>query len=234
MLLSALQALVDSKLVRTYTSVPHTVWAQKLGPTTQLQTSATQHFYFKAIKAAKSKHRTQFLANVDVLSVWTAKKFAYGRASDRFPSFPSATLPSAINSALLNHFFPAQCPSTSSLVLFIYSSAPPVSTEEIVDALRKSSNTSAPGPDGIPFCIWKKVYKLTPSLLTSPRSLLLILGHHPTSLKGANGNTTNHLPLDALCHLIKDTIMEIKPLPPANPHLCDTSSADPSYLQVMT
>jgi len=127
----------------------NTTQAQKLGTTTQLQMFATRNFYFKAIKAAKSKQWTQFLANVDAQSVWTAKRFAYGRAPDRFSSFPSAISPSAINSALLNYFFLARCPSTGSPVVPIYSSALPVSAEEIVDTVRKSSNTSAPGPDSI-------------------------------------------------------------------------------------
>jgi len=122
----------------------HTIRAQKLGTATQLQMSATRNFYFKAIKAVKSKDWTQFLANVDAQSVWTAKKFAYGQDPDRFPSFPSATSPSTINSALLNYFFPTQWPPTSSPVLPTHSSAPPVSAEEIADTLRKSSNTSAP------------------------------------------------------------------------------------------
>jgi len=47
-------------------------------------------------------------------------------------------------------------------------------------------------------------------------------------------NTTKHLPLDALCHLIKDTIMENKPPLSANPHPHDPPISDPSYLQVET
>ena len=47
-------------------------------------------------------------------------------------------------------------------------------------------------------------------------------------------NTTKHLPLDTLCHLIKDTIIEIKPLSSANPYPCNPSFSDPSYLQVKT
>jgi len=62
-----------------------------------------------------------------------------------------------------------------------------VSSEEIADALRKFSNTSAPEPDSMPYGIWKKVNKLNPSLLTSLLSLLLIHGHHPASRKRANG-----------------------------------------------
>jgi len=83
----------------------HTARAQKLGTATPLRTSATHNFYFKAIKAAKAKHSTQFLANVDAQLVWTAKMFVYGRAPDRFPSFLTARSPSEINSARLNHFF---------------------------------------------------------------------------------------------------------------------------------
>jgi len=164
-----------------------TARAQKPGTATQPHTSATRNFYFKAIKAAKAKHWTQFLANVNAQSVWTTKKFAYGQAPDRFPSFPTATSPSQINSPLLNHFFPAQCPPTTSHILPTYPSTPLVSAAGAADALRKSANISAPGPDGIPYAIRKKVNKLNSFFLTSLLSPLLIHGHHPASLKRADG-----------------------------------------------
>jgi len=62
--------------------------------------------YFKAIKAAKSKHWSSFLLTATPQSLWTAKRFAYGLAQRRFPSLPGAETPQQMNSVLLEDFFP--------------------------------------------------------------------------------------------------------------------------------
>ena len=68
-----------------------------------------------------------------------------------------------------------------------YSDYFPVSQEEISAALAKSSSSAAAGPDTISYGVWKKVHKSCPALLTNLISPLLQYGHHPTSLKKANG-----------------------------------------------
>ena len=50
-------------------------------------------------------------------------------------------------------------------------------------ALSKSSNTSAPGPDHIPYSVRKSVHRLKPSLLPSLLDPLLAHGFHRPSLK---------------------------------------------------
>jgi len=59
--------------------------------------------------------------------------------------------------------------------------------EEIATALSKCSPTSAPGPDGIPYSIWKKVNNIHPSILLQALAPLVTLGYHPASLKSSNG-----------------------------------------------
>ena len=46
--------------------------------------------YFKAIKTAKNNHWSSFLLAATPQSLWTAKRFTYGRAQPRFPSLPGA------------------------------------------------------------------------------------------------------------------------------------------------
>jgi len=46
--------------------------------------------YFKAIKVAKNKHWSSFLLSATLQNLWTAKRFASGRAPPRFPSLPGA------------------------------------------------------------------------------------------------------------------------------------------------
>jgi len=61
---------------------------------------------FKAIKTAKNKHWSSFLLSATPQTLWTAKRFAYGRAPPRFPSLPRAETPQQMNNVLLDHFFP--------------------------------------------------------------------------------------------------------------------------------
>ena len=117
-----------------------------------------------------------------------AKKLASGRQAPRFPSFPDQDTPEGINEALLTHFFPsAPPPPITPLTLSPYPDYFPLSQEEIALALSKSSNTSAPGPDMFSYDVWKQVHRSCPALLTKLLSPLMHYGHHPGSLKKANG-----------------------------------------------
>jgi len=143
--------------------------------------------YFKAIKAAKNKHWSSFLLTATPQSLWTAKRFAYGRAQPRFPSLPGAETPQQMNSVLLDHFFPPKDPFSPPPWLRPYGSEPPLTTDEIAAALSKCSPTSAPGPDEIPYSTWKQVNKINPTILLQILAPLVILGYHPASLKSSNG-----------------------------------------------
>jgi len=57
----------------------------------------------------------------------------------------------------------------------------------VSSALRKSSHTSAPGPSGIPYSIWKQVHKANERLLPSLFTPLPTHGYHPLAMKKANG-----------------------------------------------
>jgi len=59
--------------------------------------------------------------------------------------------------------------------------------EEIAHALSKSSSSSAPGPDGIPYLTWKWVNASNPAILLQILSPLVSLGYHTASLQVANG-----------------------------------------------
>ena len=86
------------------------------------------------------------------------------------------------------NFFPAPPPPAFVDVnLSPYSDYFPVGQEEIAAALAKSSSSAAQGPDTISYGIWKKVHKSCPALLTNLIRPLLQYGHHPSSLKKANG-----------------------------------------------
>ena len=61
-----------------------------------------------------------------------------------------------------------------------------LSPEEVSAALASCSPSSAPGPDTMPYSVWKTVHGIAPSVLTSLLAPLLRFGHHHFSLKKAN------------------------------------------------
>jgi len=66
-------------------------------------------------------------------------------------------------------------------------SATPFTTEEIKLAPSKSSPSSAPGPDGVPYAVWKKVIFVNPAIILALLSPLVAFGYQPPFLKTANG-----------------------------------------------
>jgi len=118
---------------------------------------------------------------------WDIRKIAAGRAPDRFPTLENASSPTELNNTLLQHFFPPRPSPPPPLVLPAFKDVPPVLPGEVSSALRKSSNTSAPGPSGIPYSIWKQVHKANEQLLLSLFTPLLTHGYHSLAMKKANG-----------------------------------------------
>jgi len=143
--------------------------------------------YFKSIQSAKRVHWLHLLADIDSRSVWDARKIAAGRAPDRFPTLENAFSPTEINNNLLQHFFPPRPSPPPPLILPAFKDVPPVLPSVVSSALQKSSNTSAPGPSGIPYSIWKQVHKANEWILPSLFTPLLTHGYHPLAMKKANG-----------------------------------------------
>jgi len=148
---------------------------------------SSRRTYFKAIASAKKTHWWDFLSSATPRSLWTAKRFAFSRQPQRFPDLPGASNPAEVAETLLDHFFPSKPPPPPLLRLTRYEDYTPLTSEEISRALSKSSNTSAPGPDHIPYSVWKSVHRIKPSLLPSLLDPLLAHGFHPPSLKKALG-----------------------------------------------
>ena len=87
--------------------------------------------YFKAIKTAKNKHWSSFLLEATPQTLWTAKKFAFGRAQPRFPSLPAADTPQPMNKVLLDHFFPPKEAFSPPPRLRPYTKALPLTKEDV-------------------------------------------------------------------------------------------------------
>jgi len=148
---------------------------------------SSRRAHFKAIASAKKKHRSDFLSSATPNSLWTAKRCAFGRPPQRFPDLPGATDPAEVAETLLHHFFRPKPPPPSLLCLIRPKDYAPLTSEEVSRALAKSSNTSAPGPNHIPYSVWRSVHRLNPSLLPSLLDPLLTHGFHTPSFKKTLG-----------------------------------------------
>ena len=69
----------------------------------------------------------------------------------------------------------------------VYGDCPLVTKEEVSRVLARSSPSSAPGPDTIPYGVWKKLHLLHPDILPALMGPLVCRGYHPRSLKRAEG-----------------------------------------------
>ena len=112
---------------------------------------------------------------------------AVGRSPPRFPTLPNASTPTQMKDALLGHFFPSSPSRPLPSILRPYKDYMELSPEEVSAALASCSPSTAPGPDTIPYSVWKAVHRIAPSVLTSLLAPLFRFGHHPSSLKKANG-----------------------------------------------
>ena len=92
-----------------------------------------------------------------------------------------------INEALLAHFFTPKPKLPMRGRVHRPPLAAPLTKEDIAAALAKSSTSSAPGPDGVPYSVWKRVNATNPDLLLDLLAPLVAFGYHPTTLKHANG-----------------------------------------------
>ena len=148
---------------------------------------AARSAYFKEVRRAKNKHWGDFLRSTDHWTVWKAKRIAAGSQTTRFPSLPGADSPDKVRDALIQHFFPAQVPPPTNTLCPIFADVPPVTSEEVARVLSRSSPASAPGPDTIPYSVWKSIHREIPTLLPALLGPLVERGYHPSSLKAAEG-----------------------------------------------
>ena len=69
----------------------------------------------------------------------------------------------------------------------VFDACPTVTKDKISRVLGKSFPSSAPGPDTIPYSVWKQLHKLHPDILLVPVDPLVQRGYHPAALKCAEG-----------------------------------------------
>jgi len=93
----------------------------------------------------------------------------------------------AINKALVDHFFPPKKPLPSRGRLRRNPTAVPLTIEVVKLARTKSSPSTAPGPDGVPYSLWKEGNRVNPTIILELLSPVVAFDYHPLSLQIANG-----------------------------------------------
>ena len=152
----------------------------------------------KALKqqvgAAKRKWANEFLHNATPEHLWTAAKWRFGRRQRLLPALLTETglsdHPEHMTMALKRRFFKTQ----ASRVPEHFPSDPPatpprphapITESEISDALRPTSNKSAPGPSGHNYKLVKWAFSSSPSCFRVLFEACLSLGYHPRAWKTA-------------------------------------------------
>ena len=153
---------------------------------------AAKTAYFKWVSRAKSQYWGDFLCTTNYQTVWKAKRIAAGNQAPRFPSLPGADSPEKVRDALIHHFFPAQASPPCNALCSIFRDVASVTSEEVTSeevtrVLSRSSLSSAPGPDTIPYSVWKTIHREIETLLPALLSPLVERGYHPSSLRAAEG-----------------------------------------------
>ncbi|KAH0602248.1 uncharacterized protein H6S33_009889 [Morchella sextelata] len=146
---------------------------------------AAKNAYFNAIKQAKQEHWNSFVSNASSQDLWRLKKMA-SKMEDHVPSLPNSPTPTLLNKNLINAFYPPRTEAPSPPPIN-YQDVTPITPEKVQNVLKTTSNLSAPGPDTIPYSVWKRIHKANPLIITSLLNPLLAHGYHPLSLKRANG-----------------------------------------------
>jgi len=107
-----------------------------------------------------------------------SKRISCLAKDSRLPPLHSACDPVSIKKALLLHFLSLKGHLPS---------ANPLTNKQIVHVMSKSSPSSTPSPDDIPYLVWKKVYSLNSEILLDLLLPLVSCEYHPATWKKANG-----------------------------------------------
>ena len=137
---------------------------------------------------ARRKWLDDFLHLTNIGNLWTATRWQRGRRVSKIPPLTvdgvTAQRPEDIAPLFRDRFFPTQPAHVEKAQPDDPPPEPrhthhPVSTEEVADALRPTSNSSAPGPSGIGYKLIKWAFSATPDRFVSLFNGCLLYGKHP-------------------------------------------------------
>ena len=176
-------------------------WARE-DPRLKKNSNQAKRIYQNKLKQAKSAHWRTFLKKAKQNDVWTAHQFTHKKPGTLIPGgteYPSAC---HLNNAIMQYFFPLNSNSVNtSLPEYVelqYTEL--VDTMEVTIALRKCSNTSAPGLDQVPYRVWKGIHRIHPIVISTLLNDLFRWSIHLSILKDALGILLPKLAKEDYCY----------------------------------
>jgi len=145
--------------------------------------------YQNEVKKARAIHRRTFLENAKKNDMWTPHQFMKKRLGSTVPGGHNYPCAASLNLAIMQYFFP---PNPNPVDM-----EPPryieleerdiVDASEVAQALCNCSNTSAPGPDQVPYGVWKGIHSVNHYIIPALINHMLRWSIHPPSLKDSLG-----------------------------------------------
>jgi len=174
-----------TELRRIYTSAARRVRRDRSGVEERNKAKKTDQ---SAIDKAKRKHWNNFLASATKNDVWTAHQFTKQRQPVRIPGGHNHS-PDQTSQKIMEHFFPPSKDPISPPLPFRKELADSdrVTTGEVSETLEKCSNKSAPGPDQVPYGVWKNIHRMEGKIIPKLAEDMLEWGIHPPMLKESTG-----------------------------------------------
>jgi len=174
-----------TELRRVYTSGAR--WVRCDGSGVEERNKAKKA-YKSAIDKAKRKHWNNFLASATKNDVWTAHQFTKQRQPVRILGGYNDS-PDETSQKIMEHYFPpSEDPISPRLPLRKeLADSDCVTAGEVSETLEKYSNKSAPGPDQVPYGVWKNIHRMEGKIIPKLAEAMLEWGIHPPMLKESTG-----------------------------------------------
>ncbi|KAI2812362.1 hypothetical protein CBS115989_10532 [Aspergillus niger] len=146
----------------------------------------------RAIEKAKTAHWKQFLDRTGERRLWKAA--TYMRPRESWSSVPalkvdnrSVTGNQEKAEAFMNTFFPMMAPAQEETPTRIPAELPwqPITELEVYRSLQAAKSSTAPGEDGLPMLIWKRLWRHLGNLITRIFAASIDLGYHPRKWRSA-------------------------------------------------
>jgi len=174
-----------TELRRVYTSAAQRVRRDGSGVE---ERNEAKKVYKSAIDKVKRKHWNNFLASVTKNDVWTAHQFTKQRHPVRIPGGHNNS-PDQTSQKIMEHFFPPSDDPIAPRPLLRKElvDSERVTAGEVSETLKKCSNKSAPGPDQVPYGVWKNIHRMEGKIVPKLAEDMLECGIHPPMLKESTG-----------------------------------------------
>ena len=116
--------------------------------------------YQSIVKKAQAAYWRAFLENAKMNNVWIAHQFTKKMLGDIVPGRHVHSSGFSLNKSIMHHFF-LQNSDLVALKLPVFTrleEQDEVDGSEVSQTLQKCSNNSVPGPDQVPYRVWKHIY----------------------------------------------------------------------------